>query len=116
MDDPNAKPGGPPTAPAPLIGQDIAAGDINDPERFRPLTDAEMEAELDAIEAQELATRDSAPTPAAPTATQAWLQQANLRRAEGNLGAARHLLYRVLEDGNADERRVARNILSDLDS
>ncbi|MBK1647053.1 twin-arginine translocase subunit TatC [Rhabdochromatium marinum] len=121
------KPSNPPQPPAPgsdpaLIGQDIDTSDFNDPERFRPLTDEEMEAELDAIEAEELleqsSDRASAAEPPAPahSSAAAWLQQANLRRAEGNLTAARHLLYRVLEEGNADQRRVARNILSDLDT
>ncbi|WPL15830.1 Sec-independent protein translocase protein TatC [Thiorhodovibrio winogradskyi] len=112
-----------------VVGHEIDSGDINDPERFRPLTDDEMEAELDAIEADELrAHQDSTDTgginadgsigsgAGSITATAALLQQANQRRAEGNLVAARHLLYRVLEDGNIDQRRVARNILSDLDS
>lgn len=104
------------------VGRDIDVSDIDDPERFRPLTSAEMDAELDAIEAQERNTQGehTAPSPAAVTkavtnAADAWLQQAHRRRAEGNPGAARHLLYRVLEEGDAEQRRVARTILSDLD-
>jgi sec-independent protein translocase protein TatC len=46
---------------------------------------------------------------------EAMILRANELRAEGSLGAARHLLYRVLEDGDDDQRRVARNILADLD-
>jgi sec-independent protein translocase protein TatC len=96
------------------VGHEIAAGDPDDPDRYRPLTEAEMEAELDAIEAEELPAR---PIPNSPltAAAEAWLQQANQRRIEGNPGAARHLLYQVLEQGNADQRQVARNILNDLD-
>jgi sec-independent protein translocase protein TatC len=95
-----------------VIGRDIDGGDIDEPGRFRPMTDEEMEAELDAIEAQELAEaeRSVAADPVAEL-----LRQANVLRGEGNPTGARHLLYRVLEDGDSDQRRVARNILADLD-
>jgi sec-independent protein translocase protein TatC len=95
-----------------VVGRDIDGGDIDEPGRFRPMTDEEMEAELDAIEAQELAEaeRSVAADPVAEL-----LRQANVLRGEGNPTGARHLLYRVLEDGDSDQRRVARNILADLD-
>ncbi len=116
-----------------MVGQEIDDGDINDPERFQPLSEDEMEAELDAIEAEEWrahqndrpAPGDAGSSTGSPTGSpgstpinpsDAWLQQAKQRRTEGNPGAARHLLYRVLEEGTADQRRVARHILSDLDS
>ena len=117
------KPPAGPGAAEIAVGHEIDSSDINDPERFRPLTDDEMEAELDAIEAEDLhphqsgAKANASGSSAMPTAaTGTLLYQANQHRAEGNPNAARHLLYRVLEDGTADQRRVARNILSDLDS
>jgi len=76
------------------------------------MTDEEMEAELDAIEAQDLA---EAERNAAADPVEALIRQANALRGEGNTGGARHLLYRVLEDGDSDQRSVARNILADLD-
>ncbi|MBK5968662.1 twin-arginine translocase subunit TatC [Thiorhodovibrio winogradskyi] len=129
-DDPPPHSGGPPQLPqAPATpgaaggeyGAELDDGDINDPERFRPLTEDEMEAELDAIEAEELGLLKDSPARSSasrvtPATAAAWLEQANQRRTEGNTAAARHLLYRVLEEGNADQRSVARNILTDLDS
>jgi sec-independent protein translocase protein TatC len=44
------------------------------------------------------------------------IELANKLRAAGSTGPARDLLYRVLEEGDSDQRRVARNILADLDS
>ena len=99
-----------------LVGRDIDGGDMDEPGRYRPMTSAEMEAELDAIEAAEAAEdidEDIDESGADPV--QAMILSANVRRAEGNVAAARHLLYRVLEDGDDDQRRVARNILADLD-
>ena len=94
------------------VGRDIDGGDIDEPGRYRPMTDEEMEAELDAIEAQDLA---EAERNAAADPVEALIRQANALRGEGNTGGARHLLYRVLEDGDSDQRSVARNILADLD-
>jgi sec-independent protein translocase protein TatC len=37
-------------------------------------------------------------------------------REAGEVEKARELLYEILEEGNADQRRVARNILAQLDS
>jgi sec-independent protein translocase protein TatC len=91
------------------VGRDIDGGNRDEPGRFRPMTDAEMEAELDAIEADEDVDESG------PDLLEAMILRANELRAEGNIGAARHLLYRVLEDGDDDQRRVARNILADLD-
>jgi sec-independent protein translocase protein TatC len=95
-----------------VVGRDIDGGDMNEPDRYRPMTDEEMEAELDAIEAADLADgeREAAADP-----VEALIRQANALRGEGNTAGARHLLYRVLEDGDSDQRRVARNILADLD-
>lgn len=96
-----------------VVGRDISGGEIDEPGRFRPLTSEEMEAELDAIEAAEVVDEIDG---TGPDPVDELLRQANLRRADGNPAAARHLLYRVLEDGDEDQRRVARNILADLDA
>jgi sec-independent protein translocase protein TatC len=106
------------------VGRDIDGGDIDEPGRYRPMTEAEMEAELDAIEAEEAA--DAEADAALPTRTgpanskpadriEELIRSANERRADGDPASARHLLYLVLEEGDADQRRVARNILADLD-
>jgi len=95
-----------------VVGGDIDDSDIDEPGRFRPMTEEEMEAELDAIEAADLAEGEGN-APIDPM--DALIRQANVLRSEGDLSAARHLLYRVLEEGDSDQRRVARNILADLD-
>ncbi|MFE8034060.1 twin-arginine translocase subunit TatC [Thiohalocapsa marina] len=108
--------------PEPEVGRDIDGGDMYEPGRYRPMTAAEMEAELDAIEAEEAAAdaRDEhdapyVPGPASADALEALIRQANALRLDGQVAPARALLYRVLEDGDDDQRRVARNILADLD-
>lgn len=100
-----------------LVGRDIDGGDMDEPGRYRPMTREEMEAELDAIEAEEAAAEDidEDVDESGPDPVEAMILRANELRAAGSLGAARHLLYRVLEDGDDDQRRVARNILADLD-
>ncbi|WP_295543065.1 twin-arginine translocase subunit TatC [uncultured Thiohalocapsa sp.] len=98
------------------VGREIDGGQMEESGRYRPMTEEEMEAELDAIEAEEAAdaaapvTQDSA-----QARIEALLRSANERRAEGDTASARTLLYLVLEEGDADQRRVARNILADLD-
>ncbi|TVQ89134.1 MAG: twin-arginine translocase subunit TatC [Chromatiaceae bacterium] len=125
-----------PVSPAPgdmIVGREIDGGDIDEPGRFVPLSDEEMETELDAIEAAEaeaaVATRGSAdptatspeqslpdaPPTARPDPGEELIRQANALRTTGNVAATRHLLYQILEIGNVDQRRVARNILADLD-
>lgn len=121
-----------------LVGAEIDGGDPDEPGRYRPMTDEEMEAELDAIEADELAMakRDGADASAdttrdadnggqalMPDATanadddliETLLRKANELRFSGDASNARLVLYRVLEEGNTDQRRVARNILTELD-
>lgn len=116
-------------APSALIGSEIDGGDRNEPGRYRPMTDEEMEAELDAIEAEEFEALAPKPAPtsaptSAPSATddsaqveliETLIRKANQLRASGEVAHAKQLLYRVLEEGNADQRAVARNILVDLD-
>jgi sec-independent protein translocase protein TatC len=94
------------------VGREIDGGDMDEPGRYRPMTQEEMDAELDAIEADE-AIADVAES--ASDLVEELILRANALRAEGSTGAARNLLYRVLEDGDEDQRRVARNILAMLD-
>ena len=100
-----------------LVGRDIDGGDMDEPGRYRPMTSEEMEAELDAIEAEEMVAEDidEDVDESGPDLVEAMILRANELRAQGNPGPARELLYRVLEDGDDDQRRVARNILADLD-
>ncbi len=98
-----------------IVGKDIDPGtEDRDSERFVPLTEDEMEAELNAIEAQD--------QPAAPSDEEAIdpfeqkLHQVHAHRAAGRVEQARTLLYEVLQHGNADQAQVARNILTQLDS
>lgn len=111
-----------------VVGREIDGGDMDEPGRYRPVTEAEMDAELDAIEAEEAADAEVAETPSESEAGGAvvpksmeqarieeLIRSANERRAEGDTASARTLLYLVLEEGDADQRRVARNILADLD-
>ncbi len=96
------------------VGSDIdPARDYTDPDRFVPLSEDEMEAELDAIEAEEDAHRH--PPPGDPAEVAGKLERIQELRREGKVSEARDLLYEVLEEGDADQRMVARNILSQLD-
>jgi sec-independent protein translocase protein TatC len=120
-----------------LVGAEIDGSDPDEPGRYRSMTDDEMEAEFDAIEAEELALEQaeaaSSSSVAEPEATstssampaeqasadesliETLLRKANELRFSGDTSNARLVLYRVLEEGNTDQRRVARNILADLD-
>jgi sec-independent protein translocase protein TatC len=94
------------------VGRDIdPAGDYVDPDRFAPMTDDEMEAEMDAIEAQEQSEGDAQVDPVKDK-----LEKIQEYRDRGDVDSARRLLYEVLEEGNPDQRVVARNILTQLDS
>jgi len=95
-----------------LVGRDIAGGDPLDPERFQPLTEEELEAELDAIEAAEDIASEASDEPDPVDRKLKWIKE--LRDQEENTGV-RRLLYEVLEEGNDEQRRVARNILEQLD-
>lgn len=110
------------------IGRDLDPH-FDDPDRWQPLSESEMEAELDLIEADEIL---DAPRHFGPDATQTTqtaipagapainsveekIRRANRLRELGSTFAARTVLYEVLEEGDADQRRVARNILNQLD-
>lgn len=99
-----------------VVGREIDGGGQGDPDRWRPFTDEEMEAELDLMDVEEGAHRSP---PAGPTGTQdrveEKIQRANRLRELENRFAARQVLYEVLEEGDESQRRVARNILNQLD-
>lgn len=99
-----------------VVGREIDGGDPDDPGRWRPLTDEEMEEELDLMDAQE-AGRNPPPSsaPAVLDRVDEKIQRANRLRELDNHLAARKVLYEVLEEGDESQRRVARNILNQLD-
>jgi sec-independent protein translocase protein TatC len=103
------------SAPAPgeaPVGSEIdPAEDYIDPDRFVPLTDEEMEAELDAIDSEEV-QHDLQGSPAEVAQK---LEKIQALRREGLVSEARDLLYEVLAEGDDDQRMVARNILAQLD-
>ncbi|MET0051031.1 MAG: twin-arginine translocase subunit TatC [Candidatus Thiodiazotropha sp.] len=98
-----------------VVGKDIdPAGGQLDSDRFVPLTPDQMDEELDAIEADE--QTDAASEVEPPDAVEQKLHQVHTHRAAGRVEQARSLLYEVLQEGNDDQCRVARNILTQLDS
>ncbi len=113
--DPNPQPPAPKSARQTglaEVGREIDGGDMDEPGRYRPLTTDEMNAELDAIEADE---EIADILESGQDMVEELILRANALRAEGSIGSARNLLYRVLEDGDEDQRQVARNILAQLD-
>jgi sec-independent protein translocase protein TatC len=113
------------------------------PGRFVPLTPEEMDAELDAIEGAEVRLARAQAQPAwpqpdeddgpdseglehsdhpdarpgdRPDAGEVKLRRVQALRDAGDVPAARALLYELLEEGDADQRMVARNILTQLDT
>lgn len=101
-----------------FVGRDIAGGDPFDQERFRPMTDEEMDEELDAIEAEgeiDLPDIDSEDLDE-PDPVELKLQRIKELREREEYADARKLLYEVLEEGDDEQRRVARNILEQLDT
>ncbi len=105
---------------APFAGEDLSAAETLDEDRFTPMTEAEMEAELDAIEAEEDAELDGADEEDededVDDPVQAKLLEVQTHREAGDEANARRLLYEILEEGNEDQRMVARNILATLDA
>ncbi len=114
--------------PAPVgereVGRDLDPH-FDDADRWQPRSETEMEAELDLIEADEVlgASRRPEQTDAAAISKQVLsinsveekIRRANRLRDLGSTFAARTVLYEVLEEGDVDQRRVARNILNQLD-
>jgi sec-independent protein translocase protein TatC len=94
--------------PRPELG-----GDAIDPERFVPLTDEELEAELDIIEAEEEEEQAAAVDATDPMEQK--FSQAQALREAGDESGARQLLYDVLANGSQKQIETARNILRQLD-
>ena len=101
-----------------IVGRDISGGDPFDRDRFKPMTDEEMEAELDAIEAEEDIEAPDIDSEELdePDPVEEKLHKIQELRSREDYTGARRLLYEVLEDGDDEQRRVARNILAQLDS
>ncbi|NEX20461.1 twin-arginine translocase subunit TatC [Thiorhodococcus mannitoliphagus] len=99
------------SAPAPA--SKVVAADA-----WRPMTDEEMEAELDLMDEEASREARSVPPQEAVPAVdpvEDKIIRANKLRDLDNDFAARQLLYEVLEEGDADQRRVARNVLGQMD-
>jgi len=101
-----------------MVGRDIAGGDPFDPGRYVPMTDEEMEEELNGIEAEEAVDSPDIDSEEIdePDPVEYKLQLVKELRKRENYGSARPLLYEVLEEGDEEQRRVARNILDQLDT
>jgi sec-independent protein translocase protein TatC len=97
-----------------VVGREIDGGGGDDLDRWRPLTDAEMEEELDLMDA-DASVRGDPPTTVPLDRVDEKIERANRLRELDNHFAARQVLYEVLEEGDESQRRVARNILKQLD-
>ena len=110
----------PPADPEPvMVGAEISAGDPSDPERFVPMSDDEMEAELDQIEAEEEDLDDTDgydDEEEEKESVENKLHRIRELRNSGDEPALRQLLYEILAEGDEEQRMVARNILEQLDS
>jgi len=112
---------------------DPAPNEAEDGE-YRPLTEEEMEAELDQLDEEDDAddeapeeasgkgSHESAeeapyevPTDFVPDAVDNKLEWVMTLRDEGRYDEARTVLYEVLVEGNEAQIKVARNILAQLD-
>lgn len=125
-----------PAAPAAAYVTDPAfeaADDPLDPDRFTPLTDEELEAELNAIEAEEAVSesvdeeQDDAEDYDASDLGESdddgmydevieqKLRRVQELRDQNEEVKARGLLYEILGEANEEQAKVARNILNQLD-
>ena len=85
-----------------------------DPDRFVPLTEAELDAQLDMIEAEEDA--EAKADRSASALVERKLKDVQKKRDAGDTAGARRLLYEILAEGDADQVSVAKNILQQLDT
>jgi sec-independent protein translocase protein TatC len=106
-----------------MVGKEVAGGDPFDPERFAPMTEDEMEAEMDAIEAEEEGSSEEIDSEAidseeaeTPDPVELKLERIRELRDLEDLHGARRLLYEVLEEGDEEQRGVAKSILEQLDT
>lgn len=119
-------------SPADASNDEVAASASQDGEEdeYRPLTEEEMEAELDRLEEDddvddeyddedepEGESEDAyqVPTDFVPDAVDNKLEWIMTLREEGRYDEARTKLYEVLVEGNETQIKVARNILAQLD-
>ncbi|MES9897583.1 MAG: twin-arginine translocase subunit TatC [Sedimenticola sp.] len=95
-----------------------------DPDRFTSLSEEELDAELDLIEAEEEdddddddegELGDSDSDDLYEEAVNEKLRRVQELRDEGNVIGAKGVLYEVLSEGSDDQAKVARNILDQLD-
>ena len=84
-----------------------------DPDRFVPLSEDELDAELDLIESQE--EEDDGANDSGLDPVEEKLRQIQALREANDDATVRKLLYEVLAEGNAQQIMVARNILEQLD-
>jgi sec-independent protein translocase protein TatC len=104
-------------------GSPVAAegpqGEFEDPDAFYAMTDEEMEAELDRIEAdeaaEEKALRKEAAAADRKASIDAKLERVVILRDNMEFEAARRLLHEVLAEGDDVQVTVARNILAQLE-
>lgn len=97
---------------------DMVEDEPLDPERFKPLTEAELEAELDTIEAEEDADGDlgeSDDQGMYDEVIEEKLRRVQELRDQNELVKARGLLYEILGEAGPEQVKVARNILDQLD-
>ncbi|HEC06571.1 MAG TPA: twin-arginine translocase subunit TatC [Thiolapillus brandeum] len=111
------------TAAATVATPPVHTQAADDDSEFKPLSDEEMEAELDRLEA-ELDEEEASwhEEPAENTqeskeqdAVDKKLERINRLREDMDFDAARKLLYEVLVEGSDEQVVVAKNILSQLD-
>lgn len=112
----------PPSAEAAAATDDERQPDIPDPildEGYYTMSDEEMEAELDRIEAEEEAEeareREEAAEADRKAAVDAKLGRVAVLRENMDFAAARALLHEVLAEGDETQVTVARNILAQLE-
>ncbi|MCW8889334.1 MAG: twin-arginine translocase subunit TatC [Sedimenticola sp.] len=97
-----------------------------DLDRFTPLTEEELEAELDTIEAEEAQEEDEDDEEGSDLGEsddeglydeviEEKLRRVQALRDEGEEIKARGLLYEILGEANEEQAKVARNILNQLD-
>jgi sec-independent protein translocase protein TatC len=115
-DEPAPEPSGGGDAPPKADGPQ---GEFDDPDAFYAMSDEEMEAELDRIEAEEAAEDASLRKEAAAAdnkaSIDAKLERVVILRDNMEFEAARTLLHEVLAEGDDVQVAVARNILAQLE-
>jgi len=116
-EDDDAAPAAPAAAAA--AGSQTVAADTahhDDPDAYYAMSDEEMEAELDRIEAEDEAEERAAAAAAErKSSVDAKLERVVILRDNMDFDTARRLLHEVLAEGDEEQVQVARNILSQLE-